>query len=88
WKADGKNQELRDRAASALRITAPDLLPLKVIDEIIPEPPGGAHANHEAMAATLQETLCRHLEELRKYRPEKLVRRRRQKFLRIGQWSE
>ena len=88
WKADGKNPELRDRAASALRITAPDLLPLKVIDEIIPEPPGGAHANHEAMAATLQEALNRHLEELRKYRPEKLVRRRRQKFLRIGQWSE
>src|SRR5687767_1775579 len=88
WKADGKNPELRDRAASALRITAPDLLPLKVIDEIIPEPPGGAHANHTAMAATLQEALNRHLEELRKYRPEKLVRRRRQKFLRIGQWSE
>ena len=88
WKADGKNQELRDRAASALRITAPDLLPLKVIDEIIPEPPGGAHANHEVAAAAVQEALNRHLEELRKYRPEKLVRRRRQKFLRIGQWSE
>ena len=88
WKADGKNPELRDRAASALRITAPDLLPLKVIDEIIPEPEGGAHANHEAMAKTLQEALNRHLEELRKDRPEKLVRRRRQKFLRIGQWSE
>src|SRR3569623_549298 len=43
----GKGQELREKAASALRITAKDLLELRVIDEIIPAPPGGAHANHE-----------------------------------------
>ena len=45
WK-DGKSPEMREKAAAALRITAPDLLELRVIDEIIPEPPGGAHANH------------------------------------------
>jgi len=78
----------RERAATALRITAPELLELKVIDEVIPEPIGGAHADHEASAKSLQKVLCRHLEELRKLRPEKLVRRRRQKFLRLGQWSE
>jgi acetyl-CoA carboxylase carboxyl transferase subunit alpha len=87
WK-DAKSPEIRERAASALRITAPDLLALKVIDEIIPEPPGGAHANHEATAAALQEALNRHLEELRKLRPERLVRRRRRKYLRMGQWAE
>lgn len=87
WK-DAKNPEIRERAASALRITAPDLLELKVIDEVIPEPVGGAHANHEATAAAVQETLNRHLEELRKYRPERLVRRRRRKYLRMGQWAE
>ncbi|HUF65308.1 MAG TPA: acetyl-CoA carboxylase carboxyltransferase subunit alpha [Gemmatimonadaceae bacterium] len=87
WK-DAKNPEIRERAASALRITAPDLLELKVIDEVIPEPVGGAHANHEATAASVQETLNRHLEELRKYRPERLVRRRRRKYLRMGQWAE
>ncbi|MFI5311755.1 MAG: acetyl-CoA carboxylase carboxyltransferase subunit alpha, partial [Gemmatimonadales bacterium] len=43
WK-DGKSPEMRERAASALKITAQDLLELRVIDEIIPEPPGGAHA--------------------------------------------
>ncbi len=43
WK-DGKSHEMRERAAKALRITAPDLLELGVIDEIVPEPPGGAHA--------------------------------------------
>lgn len=87
WK-DGKSPEMRDKAATALRVTAPDLFELRVIDEIIPEPPGGAHTDHEVAAKSLQETLNRHLEELRKFRPEKLVRRRRQKFLRLGQWTE
>jgi acetyl-CoA carboxylase carboxyl transferase subunit alpha len=87
WK-DAKNPEIRERAASALRITAPDLLELKVIDEVIPEPAGGAHANHEGTAAAVQEAVNRHLEELRKYRPERLVRRRRRKYLRMGQWTE
>jgi acetyl-CoA carboxylase carboxyl transferase subunit alpha len=87
WK-DAKSPEIRERAASALRITAPDLLELKVIDEVVPEPVGGAHANHDATAAAVQEALNRHLEELRKYRPERLVRRRRRKYLRMGQWAE
>ncbi len=87
WK-DGKSPEMREKAATALRVTAPDLFELRVIDEIIPEPPGGAHVDHAAAAKVLQETLNRHLEELRKFRPEKLVRRRRQKYLRLGQWAE
>src|SRR5688500_12430642 len=87
WK-DGKSPEMRERAARALRITAPDLFELRVIDEIVPEPAGGAHSDHQAAAKTLQDALNRHLEEPRKYRPEKLVRRRRQKYLRLGQWTE
>ena len=87
WK-DGKSPEMRERAATALRITAPDLFELRVIDEIIPEPLGGAHANHEAAAKALQEALCRHLDDLRGVRPTKLVRRRREKYLRMGQFSE
>ncbi len=87
WK-DGKSPEMRERAATALKITAQDLLELGVIDEIIPEPLGGAHTNHEVAAASLQETLIRHYEELRKIKPEKLVRRRREKFLKMGQFTE
>jgi acetyl-CoA carboxylase carboxyl transferase subunit alpha len=87
WK-DGKSPEMRDRAANALRITAPDLLEMRVVDEIVPEPDGGAHSNHEAAARSLAEVLNSNLEELRKLRPERLVRRRRQKYLRMGQWAE
>ena len=87
WK-DGKSIEMRERAASALRITSPELLDLKVIDEIIPEPVGGAHTNHEASAAALQESLIRNLEDLRRHKPDKLVRRRREKFLKMGGWAE
>jgi acetyl-CoA carboxylase carboxyl transferase subunit alpha len=87
WK-DGKSPEMREKAASALRITAPDLFELKVIDEIIPEPIGGAHADHQAVAATVHDALVRHLDELRRLKPDKLVRRRREKYLRMGQFLE
>ena len=86
WK-DGK-LENRERAATALRITAPDLFELRVIDEIIPEPAGGAHANHEATADALQKVLLEQLDDLRRLKPDKLVRRRREKFLRMGQFVE
>src|SRR5215210_403912 len=73
WK-DAKSPEMRERAATALRITAPDLYELKIIDEIVPEPPGGAHSNHEVAAASVQESVIRHLEELRHLKPDKLLR--------------
>ena len=85
WK-DGKSPEMRERAASALRITAPDLYELRVIDEIVPEPPGGAHADHEATAKALHTALCKHVDELRRVKPDKLVRRRREKYLKMGQF--
>ena len=87
WK-DGKSPEMRERAASALRITAPDLFELRVIDEIIPEPSGGAHSSQEATAKAVQDALIRHLDELRKVKPDKLVRRRREKFLGMGRFAE
>lgn len=87
WK-DGKSPEMREKAAAALRITAQDLLDLRIIDEIVPEPPGGAHANHEVTAKSLRETLMRQVEDLRRHKPDKLLRRRREKYLRIGQFME
>ena len=87
WK-DGKSQETRERAATSLRITAPDLYELRVIDEIIPEPRGGGHADHEGTAAAVQQTLLKQLDDLRRLKPDKLVRRRREKFMRMGQFLE
>jgi acetyl-CoA carboxylase carboxyl transferase subunit alpha len=87
WK-DGKSPEMRERAADALRITAPDLFELRVIDEIIPEPPGGAQVDHVAAARAVQQALVKNLDDLRNLKPDKLVRRRREKFLKMGQFSE
>lgn len=86
WK-DG-SPEMKAKAAAALRLTPQDLIELRVIDEIVPEPHGGAHANHEATAASLREALIRHIDELKRFKPDKLVRRRREKFLRMGQFAE
>jgi len=79
---------MKERAAQALRITAPDLLEFGVIDGIIPEPLGGAHIDHAAAATALQEALVSALDDLRRVEPDKLVRRRREKFLRMGMVTE
>jgi acetyl-CoA carboxylase carboxyl transferase subunit alpha len=78
----------RERAAEALKLTAQDLLRLKIIDEIIPEPPGGAHADPEATAEQLGDALRRHLRELRRVKLDKLLKRREEKYLSMGSLSE
>lgn len=83
-----KDASLRERAAEALKLTADDLLRFKLIDEIIPEPMGGAHIDPDAAGESLREALIRHVNELRKVRPEKLVRRRAEKFAAMGAYSE
>jgi acetyl-CoA carboxylase carboxyl transferase subunit alpha len=83
-----KDANQRERAAEALKITADDLLQLKVIDEVIPEPVGGAHVDPDAAGEALRDSLIRHVTELRKIRPEKLVRRRAEKFAAMGAYSE
>jgi acetyl-CoA carboxylase carboxyl transferase subunit alpha len=87
WK-DGKSVEMKERAAKALRITATDLLEFGVIDEIVPEPLGGAHIDQAAAAKSLQIALTSALDDLRRVKPDKLVRRRREKFLRMGMVTE
>src|SRR5207247_1990022 len=74
-------------ADEALKITAQDLLQLGVIDEIVPEPPGGAHADPDATAETLGSALRRHLAQLDKLRIVKLLKRREEKYLSMGALS-
>ncbi|MBI4611908.1 MAG: acetyl-CoA carboxylase carboxyltransferase subunit alpha [Candidatus Rokubacteria bacterium] len=71
-------------AAELLRLSAPDLLRLGVIDGIVPEPVGGAHRNWEATAAAVKQALKDQLWGLRSKPPEELVRQRQEKFRRMG----
>ncbi len=83
-----KDASQRERAAEALKITAEDLLALKVIDEVVAEPGGGAHVDPDGAGEALRDALIRHVTELRKIRPDKLVRRRAEKFAAMGSYTE
>jgi len=76
------------QAAEALKLTANDIKELDVIDEIIREPLGGAHRDHEAMAKSLHEALTRNLAELKKLSAEDLVEQRYQKFRKMTRCIE
>jgi len=71
-------------AAQAMRVTAQDLAELKVIDEIIPEPEGGAHVDHVMAAETLRPILEKNLRELMRLKPQQLLDERYKKFRRMG----
>jgi len=75
-------------AAESMRITAPDLLRLGVIDAIVPEPAGGAHRDWDGAAAHLREALREHLRPLASMPPDDLVAERYEKFRRIGAFEE
>ena len=72
-------------AAEALKITAPDLLDLKLIDEIVSEPEGGAHLDHDATARLLDEALTRALAEASQSSEQQLIANRYDKFRRMGE---
>ncbi len=72
-------------AAEALKITAPDLLDLKLIDEIVSEPEGGAHLDHDATARLLDEPLTRALAEVSQSSEQQLIANRYDKFRRMGE---
>jgi acetyl-CoA carboxylase carboxyl transferase subunit alpha len=86
WKV--ATEETRPLAAEALKLTARDLFRLRVIDDIIPEPLGGAHRDPRAMANTLKAYLLRYLRDLRNVPTEELLEHRYQKFRRMGVFDE
>lgn len=81
WKDGEKGKEV---AAESLKLTAPDLSRLGVIDEIVEEPLGGAHRNPQGMAETLKKVVERHLKELEKLNTVELLSLRYEKFRRMG----
>ncbi len=75
-------------AAEALKLTSEDLMNLQLIDKIIPEPPGGAHNNHKAMAETLKKEIIATLEELEPLSVDDLLAKRLEKFRKMGVYNE
>lgn len=82
-----KNQEKLEEAAKALRLTSQDLFNLGLIDEIIPEPRGGAHKDPEQTALNIKERIIKHLEELKKISPAEIVEKRYKKYRGIGKFK-
>ncbi len=80
WRDAGMAQ----KAAVALRLTADNLLKFGLIDDVIPEPPEGAQADHDQAAAYVRETLIKALDELKGLSPEEIVEQRYEKFRKMG----
>jgi acetyl-CoA carboxylase carboxyl transferase subunit alpha len=84
WRDSKKKVE----AAEALKITAPDLLQMGLIDEIVKEPVGGAHSDYEQATALVDEALSRHLAELQKLDGATRLDRRYAKFRAMGRLGQ
>jgi acetyl-CoA carboxylase carboxyl transferase subunit alpha len=82
-----KHRKHAPEAAAALKLTARDLLEMKLIDGIIPEPLGGAHQNHAAAIANLRQAVSRQLDELSKLPTDELLAQRYAKFRRVGEFA-
>jgi acetyl-CoA carboxylase carboxyl transferase subunit alpha len=81
-----KHRKHAPEAAEAMKLAAPDLLRLGLIDEVIPEPQGGAHRDHAAAATLVREAVERHLTELGRIEVAELLERRYAKFRACGEW--
>lgn len=83
-----KDQARAEDAAKALKLTAKDLKGFGIIDEIIAEPPGGAHMDPAAMAKSVASAVRRNLRQIRKVKPETLITRRYKKYRAMGMVSD
>lgn len=85
WK---DQEKWKKEAARALKMTGEDLKALGVVDEIIPEVPGGAHSDHQTMARVVGELLEQQLDQLSRLDPEERLERRIQKYRGMGRYLE
>ena len=77
-----------ETAAVAMKITAKDLKGFGIVDEIVPEPEGGAHTDYETTAGSLDDILSRQLADLSQQSPKELVKGRYEKFRKMGQYFD
>ena len=71
-------------AAKAMKLSSKDLFELQIIDEIIPEPLGGAHRDKNLILKNLRDSILKNLEEFKEMSPEDILNQRKNKFLKIG----
>jgi len=83
-----RSWDYKEQAAEALKLTAPDLLEQGLVDRIVPEPTGGAHKDQKEAASILKSVLKEELANLIKIKPDKLVETRRDKFGKMGEFTE
>lgn len=83
-----KNSSKKEEAASVLKLTAQDLLALGIIDEIVPEPEGGAHRDYQKVAENLKASLLKHLCEVKKLSYQERLKLRYEKYRKIGVFKE
>jgi acetyl-CoA carboxylase carboxyl transferase subunit alpha len=83
-----KDRRHAPEAAEALKLTADDLMRLGVVDEVVPEPEGGAHRDHDTAAAHLGTALRRNLERVNGLTLDELLKKRYDKFRRLGNFAE
>jgi acetyl-CoA carboxylase carboxyl transferase subunit alpha len=86
WRGEEKSR--LEHAANILKLTSKDLHKLGIVDEIVPEPLGGAHRDHDQMADILRKTLVRHISELQKIPADELRSTRYAKLKAIGRYAE
>ncbi len=84
WRDSAKAPE----AAEAMKVAAPDLVDLEIVDEVIKEPKGGAHENFDEAAKYLKKAILKHLKAIIKTPADKLINDRIEKFGKMGEWQE
>jgi acetyl-CoA carboxylase carboxyl transferase subunit alpha len=83
-----KDAAQKERAAESLKLTSKDLFRLGLIDEIVPEPAGGAHADPDQAIATLEKVLAKNVADLAKVDPDQLRDLRIEKYVKMGNFEE
>jgi len=83
-----RSWEYKEKAADALKLTSEDMLANGLIDEIIKEPPGGAHVNRKEIYESVKKAIIKDIAELEKTDAEERIKKREQKFIDIGVYNE
>ena len=83
-----RSWEYKEQAAAALKLTASDMKNMKLIDEIVKEPSGGAHSDREKTFEIVRNKILKHFRDLKKLSPEELVAKRMEKYDSMGVYRE